>query len=279
MNNQLKNDHYVYVLKDKHGVIRYVGEGRGDRLNDKSGRIPLFHQLMQDGGVTYKIKEGLTKAEATDVENMFLDLYLNNPDDHINLINVFGRREIRTLVYDELKDYFKLSAESESGISRIKHSYHPKRSLDGDNGYKSKKGYWQISFKGEPRVAHRLVWVLYNKQDLDGDFVINHIDGDPSNNDPLNLEKVTLLENCHKKVNYKPSKTGHIGILLKKDRHGEYITVSAFCPHPTKKGTAKSFSANKYGYDEAVRLAIEWREAKLKELYPQIYNKENPSEL
>ena len=242
-----------------------------------SGRLPIFSEILKDDGCTYKIKDNLTKVEAVDCESMFLDLYLNRPDSEINLINRIAGRNSYPIIYEEIKDYFELTDGKESGVTRIKHSYHPTKSLKNCSGHKSKRGYWQISFKGRPLVAHRLVWVLHNKEDLDDSCLINHIDGNPSNNSPSNLEKVTSLENCHKKVNYKPSKTGHTGIILKKDRKGNYITVYAFCPHPTKKGTAKSFSADKYGYDEALRLAIEWRESKLKELYPQIYDKENTS--
>jgi hypothetical protein len=59
------------------------------------------------------------------------------------------------------------------------------------NNSRSKKQYWMISQKG---LVHRLVASAY-LGDVTGK-VINHIDGNPSNNEVTNLEIVTQKENC-----------------------------------------------------------------------------------
>ena len=59
------------------------------------------------------------------------------------------------------------------------------------NNSRSKKQYWSISGHG---LLHRLVASAY-LGDITGK-VINHIDGNPSNNKVINLEIVTQKTNC-----------------------------------------------------------------------------------
>lgn len=59
--------------------------------------------------------------------------------------------------------------------------------------------YVRISLNNKKHYyVHRLVYcTFHNDFDLDG-FVIDHIDGDPSNNHLDNLQKITQQENCLK---------------------------------------------------------------------------------
>lgn len=60
------------------------------------------------------------------------------------------------------------------------------------------KGYLRISVSVNGRVncvmAHRLIWIWLNGPIADG-LQINHIDGNKQNNNPVNLELATPLEN------------------------------------------------------------------------------------
>lgn len=60
-------------------------------------------------------------------------------------------------------------------------------------GSRDPRGYIKLSFRGAPIWAHRLAWALYYNQWPDG--VIDHIDGDRSNNAIKNLRVVTQKEN------------------------------------------------------------------------------------
>lgn len=67
-------------------------------------------------------------------------------------------------------------------------------------------GYRSCSYKEKDVLAHRLVYAKF-KGDVLQHLTINHIDGNPSNNHPNNLELVTIAENLlhsYKHLNKKP---------------------------------------------------------------------------
>jgi hypothetical protein len=74
------------------------------------------------------------------------------------------------------------------------------------NGKRSK--YRSVSYKNKDVLVHRLVFSLANQ--LSPDLVINHIDGNPANNQITNLELVTHSENMfHKFRVLKAKPTGY----------------------------------------------------------------------
>lgn len=71
-------------------------------------------------------------------------------------------------------------------------------------GYSNKAGYRFLQFiRKNGKIAkvkiHRLVYAVHGPDKLSSKLVINHIDGNPSNNDISNLEQVTqAANNLHK---------------------------------------------------------------------------------
>ena len=65
-------------------------------------------------------------------------------------------------------------------------------------GYTSKIGYVQVRYNGVLCLAHRIVWELYNGKEPDG--MIDHIDGNPSNN------RIENLRIANKSINAKNQK-------------------------------------------------------------------------
>lgn len=65
-------------------------------------------------------------------------------------------------------------------------------------GYLTEIGYFSVGLKGKLYYAHRIVWLLHNK-DINPDLVIDHIDGNKSNNLIYNLrltdESVNIRNN------------------------------------------------------------------------------------
>jgi hypothetical protein len=63
-------------------------------------------------------------------------------------------------------------------------------------GYKATDGYWRICVHGKLYMAHRLIWRMHNHRGP-MPFVLDHIDGDRSNNQIKNLRAITASENQH----------------------------------------------------------------------------------
>jgi len=75
----------------------------------------------------------------------------------------------------------------------------------------SAKGYGRIRFKGKRWLVHRVIAVIAGIL-KDNELVIDHIDGNPTNNSPLNLRECSVktnLRNC--KISLK-NKSGVCGV-------------------------------------------------------------------
>lgn len=63
-------------------------------------------------------------------------------------------------------------------------------------GRKDKEGYVEVYYKERRLKAHRIVYAKY-KGELDKELVVDHKDGDTTNNDPSNLRLVTQEKNVY----------------------------------------------------------------------------------
>ena len=57
-----------------------------------------------------------------------------------------------------------------------------------------KNGYWEVKFKDKALRRSRIIYAKFNGK-LENDLVINHIDGNKRNDNPKNLELITVSEN------------------------------------------------------------------------------------
>lgn len=130
-------------------------------------------------------------------------------------------------------------------------------------GYKRKDGYWVVKLFGKGYKVHRIVYELHNEPL--GNKIIDHIDGDKSNNSIENLRSTTDYFNAKNKSKYSNNSTGVSGIHINEKSIGNFYYVATWREADKKIG-AKSFSWNKFGKEEAFKLAVEFREAKLREL-------------
>ena len=69
------------------------------------------------------------------------------------------------------------------------------------------KGYSLVYWNGKLYFAHRLIYILFNDCEIPEDLQIDHIDGNPSNNEPNNLRLVSNREN---QQNQKKHRSGHL---------------------------------------------------------------------
>lgn len=79
-------------------------------------------------------------------------------------------------------------------------------------------GYISIEIDGNPYQAHRLIWILHN-----GEIgsMIDHIDGNRSNNKIENLRSCDRCQNMHNRKKCKANTTGVKGVRLRSDS-GKY---------------------------------------------------------
>lgn len=104
--------------------------------------------------------------------------------------------------FDLLNYMFEVSNQVPSGL--IWKNPLSKKLKQGDMaGTKHKDGYWQVGIKINNKDklfrAHRIIYVLSTKENIDN-FFIDHIDGNRENNNIVNLRCATNQENsCNQK--------------------------------------------------------------------------------
>lgn len=87
-------------------------------------------------------------------------------------------------------------------------------------GYKNKRGYIKIKALGHLYSAHRLAWLYFHGINPSG--VIDHIDGNPSNNAITNLRDVKQSINTKNNKISKNNTSGYPGVYLNK-RTGKWV--------------------------------------------------------
>lgn len=139
-----------------------------------------------------------------------------------------------TMCKDIFADAYGCIYSNKSGVLR---QLKPQRV----NNTRSKKQYWTISQYG---LVHRLV-ASAHLGNVDG-YVINHIDGNPSNNAVNNLEIVTQRENHLHALRTGLSPTG--------ERHGKaiYSDVTLLAAlSEVKSGASVKKTAAKFGITQS----------------------------
>lgn len=117
---------------------------------------------------------------------------------------------------------------------------------------------WRIVKFGKYWLAHRIIWVMLNGF-LGQDEEVDHIDGDALNNLSDNLRKIDKPFNRRNSSKRRDNSSGFTGIQISECGYRAIVKVN-------KKDKSKHFAFLKYGKDNALQLAIEWRERMIKEL-------------
>jgi hypothetical protein len=127
------------------------------------------------------------------------------------------------------------------------------------------EGYVLVSVgtKGQVRL-HRILWEMVNGNLPDG-YLIDHKDGNRSNNAIDNLRGIPLPLNARNVRKSVRNKTGVVGVNRKIAKNGG-AAYRATWNDLDGKSCEKSFSVNRYGEAEAFRLACEYRAKMIAEL-------------
>jgi len=112
-----------------------------------------------------------------------------------------------------------------------------------------KKGYWRISIKGKQYAAHRLIWLYHNKSYPK--FVIDHINGDSTDNRIENLRDVTQKTNLQNLTKSKSNnKLGSLGVRVRGNKYLTGICIGGKSKH---LGTFDTLELAELVYQEAKR--------------------------
>jgi hypothetical protein len=257
---------YFHRRKDT-GELFYIGQGTLDRSKSKARKMKLWHDTVEEAnGFFVEIyKKDLTKAEALRLETELIEQY---SDSIINKIT--SSSTTKQLDFEEFNWKFYIDESSPSGL-RYKvdvyagSNYTSKVHSQGDVAGVLVKAdnSWSLSHNRQAIRVHRIVYLLKHGA-LDSSKVIDHIDGNPSNNAVTNLREVDHKVNRRNLAKDKRNSTGVSGVSYAPSTG----TYKCYISTDTER-LAKSFSISKYGKDEALRLAIEWRIQKLQELNQQ----------
>jgi hypothetical protein len=118
---------------------------------------------------------------------------------------------------------------------------------------------WVVKFNGKYTAVHRIIYEMHYGAILD-DFVIDHLDRNPLNNNVDNLRLVPKIVNNRNYSKYSNNTSGKTGVQHTKD--GRFrVTWSE-----DNKKKSKSFSISKHGYNKAKDLAYAFRDTVLGKL-------------
>lgn len=258
--------------------VFYIGHGNINRPYVKSSRSSKVTEYMNNNEFLVQIyKENLSKSEAIELENVLLDKYLNKEVDGFALLNIYNGYKTKPIVYEEMSKIFEYDKTSPTflrwKVDRFgtgKAKIVKAGDVAGNVGNAEKKRYAAVSINYKMYQVHRIIYCLCNKTDVPQNLVVDHIDGDVTNNSIANLRLVTVsgnMQNVNRCKLQSNNKSGANGIHFLKTEYNRYWTANVNID--VKKRKSKSFNIDKYGYDEAYRLACEWRK-QMEELY---YNK------
>lgn len=123
-------------------------------------------------------------------------------------------------------------------------------------GTTTSESYQSLGLDYKSYATHAVIWEMFNGPILEG-YVIDHIDGDKTNNKLENLRLVTPSLNSRNRVRKEGLSGLSLRTFLKKGKHYSYWRVS-WTTNDLKHMT-KDFSCLKFGNDVAKQLALNFR--------------------
>lgn len=167
--------------------------------------------------------------------------------------------------YIEYDDYYELHIVNTSNFEAF-------GKIDKDDYLKIKNYKWTLSVHNDDiriiansRELNRIYLHQFIINNNDKNKVIDHINRNPLDNRKENLRIVSRSINSTNAKPRKENKSGIRGVYRREARPG-IAKASWVCEWSDEKRHTKNFSIDKYGEEEAFRLACDFRENKLKEM-------------
>lgn len=259
---------YLHRRKDNNDVF-YGGSGTSDRPKSKHRSNTWLEYTQNCEYYIDIVQENLSLSDARDLEQEYLKEHSET------VINKVGR--VAKTYYLDLpiiSEYLKYDEFSSSGLVWIKdvlsgQNFNRKIATCGaPAGFKVSDGSWRVGLKGKVYLAHRIIFAL-NTGRIDDKLLVDHIDGDRSNNHIDNLREVTYAVNMRnrKKVD---NRSGVTGVYFTSVPSGNKTSINEYymaCVYLLDgKCSSKRYSISKYGKEEAFRLACQWRKEQIEQL-------------
>lgn len=239
-NSEDINRFYVYghFTKDTDELF-YIGKGTAGRYLSVSDRAKSWKIIVADRGFTARILySNLTEVEALEKETLLIKEQLICNTLLVNSVKKFNRVTIELEIANAIFEYNESSP-----------SFLVWKNTNKSAGWKTKNG-WQVETKGLSIPVHRVVYLLVNGS-IDWSKPIDHIDGNPFNNNKDNLRNVSTKINNKNRI--LRNETG-VPLLHKKDRNGEFDSYLVKFDMMGKRVTI-SFNIFEYQTEEQTRLA------------------------
>jgi hypothetical protein len=261
---QDENRYCVYLHRRKdNNEIFYVGQGTTKRPYVANRKLKAWNAIVKqaDGFIVEIIQDCLNKQEALKLEYTKI---LEYKDISVNILA--SSSITKELDYNRFNSKFYVDEASPSGLKFKVDVYAGanycslSNAKDSIAGVKSKDGSWSVTDQNKSVKVHRIIFLLVNGS-IDSSKVIDHIDGNPSNNLISNLRQVDHRTNRRNLKLDKRSKTKVTGVSL--SSRGIF-RASVINELGVRK--EKSFSSSKYGEEEAFRLACQWRKEQIEQL-------------
>lgn len=203
------NKFYVYTHNDKHGNIRYIGKGSGKRYKSNYDRGNKYELAVLENGSNFTyhiIYDKLSEDEALNIEVELFNKYVSTG----LLINAKQPNKNKS---NFVKEIPKEIIEKFYIDSSIPNGIRWKEDVVGGfgavlikagtpaGGIVKSSGYYSTGLMGEYYQNHRIVYALSTGES--NLTLIDHIDGNKSNNAIQNLRQCCHQTNMMNKKKYK----------------------------------------------------------------------------
>ena len=182
-------DHYVYshITNDTNTVF-YIGHGRKSRAWTKYGRNSQWVQYSKNGYTIEIISEGLSKSSAIEQER----LLINTLKPFANLSNPAHVKSLQQML-PVFQENFTI-VNTGSGLQWAVKTTNNKHQVGDVAGSLSEYNRWNVKLNNKLYVCARVIYLMFHGC-IDDSMVIDHINGDPSNNKIDNLRQVSYSIN------------------------------------------------------------------------------------
>jgi hypothetical protein len=175
---------------------------------------------------------------------------------------------------DKIEDIYYYSTESKTFLKWKTDRYggwynrqllYCKDTDAGSYGVVDPRGYpvcGRIYLNKKPIIISRCIWEMFHGP-IPEKMVIDHLDGNPWNNNINNLACKTQQQNLHNMLQRKDNRSGLKGVTFTCKGKYEYVTASYY---DNETQIQKHFSITKFGKEKALEMAKEWKILKINEL-------------